>query len=164
MSQSVKLGSYLRITNQLAQKIGLGSVSSQEVIKFLLVGLLNTIVGMGLMLFLKNGLEWPFWYATFTGNTVGAIVSFLMNRTFTFKSKVPILVGLPRFTAVVLFCYIFSFSISRLITGSMDSFSIGQFYIDSDNIAILLGSIIYTFSNYAGQKSFVFKPHTESSS
>lgn len=163
MSQSVKLGSYLRITNQLAQKIGLGSVSSLEFIKFLLVGLLNTIVGMGLMLFLQNGLEWPFWYATFTGNTVGAVISFLMNRTFTFKSKVSIQVGVPRFIAVVFLCYIFSFSISRLITGSMDSFTIGQFYIDSDNIAILLGSILYTFANYLGQKSFVFKNHTQSS-
>jgi putative flippase GtrA len=164
MSQSVKLGSYLRITNQLAQRIGLGSVSFMEFIKFLLVGLVNTIVGMGLMFFLKNGLKWPFWYATFTGNTVGAVVSFLMNKSFTFKSKIPIQVGVPRFTAVVLLSYIFSFSISRLITGSMESYTIGKFYIDSDNIAILLGSIIYTLSNYIGQKSFVFKKHNQSSS
>ncbi|MGV2938803.1 GtrA family protein [Mesobacillus sp. LC4] len=164
MSQSVKLGSYLRITNQLAQRIGLGNVSFLEFIKFLLVGLLNTLVGMGLMLILKNGLEWPFWYATFTGNTVGAIVSYLMNRTFTFNSKVPIQVGIPRFSAVVLACYIFSYSISRLITGSMDSFTLGEFYIDSDNFAILLGALIYTLANYIGQKYFVFNDYAQSSS
>lgn len=157
MSQSVKLGSYLRITSQLAQKIGLGSARYPEFMRFLLVGLLNTIIGMGLMLFLKNGMEWPFWYATFIGNTVGAAVSFLMNRTFTFKSRVPIQVGAPRFIAVVLTCYLFSFSFSWMITGIMNSFTIGRLFIDTDNLAILLGSIIYTLANYIGQKSLVFK-------
>jgi len=163
MSQSVKLGSYLRITSQLAQRIGLGPVSFPEFIKFLVVGLLNTVVGMGLMFFLKNGLEWPFWYATFSGNTAGAAVSFLMNRIYTFKSKVPFHVGAARFIIVVMACYFLSFSISRLITGTMDSITAGPFYIDSDNTAILLGSVIYTLTNYIGQKFVVFKESTPSS-
>ncbi|MBS8264343.1 GtrA family protein [Mesobacillus boroniphilus] len=157
MSQSLKLGSYLRITNQLAQKIVLRTTTFPPFLKFLLVGVLNTFVGMGLMLLLKNGLDWPFWYATFTGNTIGAAVSFLLNRTFTFNSSVPIQIGGPRFIIVVLACYFLSFSISRVITGAMDSITVRQFFIDSDNIAILLGAIIYTITNYIGQKSFVLR-------
>ena len=160
MSQSVKLASYLRITNQLAQRIGIGLAGFPPFLKFLLVGLLNTMIGMGLMLFLSNGLEWPFWYATFTGNTVGAIVSFLVNRNFTFNSMVPIKVGAPRFIAVVLTSYLFSFSISRMVAGGVDSLPVWGSYIESDNIAILLGSFIYTVTNYIGQKSIVFKDRT----
>ncbi|MBT2638235.1 MULTISPECIES: GtrA family protein [unclassified Bacillus (in: firmicutes)] len=163
MSQSVKLGSYLRITSQLAQRIGIGSASFPEFIKFLVVGLLNTIVGMGLMYFLKNELEWPFWYATFAGNTAGAAVSFLMNRIYTFKSSVPIHVGAARFIIVVMACYFLSFSISRLITRTMDAITAGPFFIGADNTAILLGSIIYTLTNYIGQKFLVFKGSTQSS-
>ena len=163
MSQSLKLGSYLRITNQLAQRIGMSFTNFPPFLKFLLVGLLNTFVGLGLMLLLKNGLDLPFWYATFIGNTTGAAVSFLLNRTFTFNSRVSILVGGSRFIIVVLACYFLSFSISRLITETMNSMTVWQFYIDSDNIAILLGTIIYTLTNYIGQKSFVFKDRSQSS-
>lgn len=164
MSQSLKLASYLRITNQLAQRISVSLTTIPSFLKFLIVGFVNTLVGIGLMLILKNGLDWTFWNATFTGNTAGAAVSFLLNRTFTFNSRVPIQVGGPRFIIVVLACYFISFSISRLITWKMNSITIWQFYIESDNIAILLGSIIYTIMNYIGQKSFVFKERFQSSS
>jgi putative flippase GtrA len=164
MSQSLKLGSYLRITNHLAQRIGISLANFPPFLKFLIVGVLNTFVGIGLMLLLKNGLDWPFWYATFTGNAIGAAVSYLLNRTFTFKSKVPFRIGGPRFILVVLACYFLSFSVSRMITGAMDSLTFGQFYLDSDNIAILLGSILYTVTNFIGQRSFVFKARIQSSS
>jgi putative flippase GtrA len=164
MSQSLKLGSYLRITNQLVQRIGVCSANFPPFLKFLLVGVLNTFVGMGLMLLLKNGLDWPFWYATFTGNAIGAAVSYLLNRTFTFNSRVPIRIAGPKFILVVLACYFLSFSVSRIITVKMNSIPVWHFYIDPDNIAILLGSIIYTITNYIGQKNFVFKYQIQSSS
>ena len=164
MSQSLKLGSYLRTTNQLVQRIGLNITTFPPFLKFLLVGFLNTFVGMGLIFLLKNGLDWPFWYATFTGNTIGAAVSFLLNRTFTFNSRVPILVGGSRFIIVILVCYFLSFSISLVIAGKMNTITVWPFFLDSDNIAILLGTIIYTLTNYVGQKIFVFKDRSQSSS
>lgn len=164
MSQSLKLGSYLRITNQLAQRIGMSFKTFPPFLKFLAVGLVNTFIGMGLMLLLKNGMGYSFWYATFTGNSLGAAVSFLLNRSFTFNSRVSVLVGGPRFIMVVLACYFLSFSLSRMISGTMSFITVWQFYLESDNIAILLGSIIYTITNYIGQKTFVFTDSTQSSS
>ena len=164
MSQSLKLGSYLRITNQLAQRIVVGFANFPPIFKFLFVGVLNTFIGMGIMLLLKNGLEWPFWYATFTGNTIGAAVSYLLNRTLTFNSSVPFQIGGPRFFLVVMASYFLSFSVSRVITGTTNSITVWHFYIETENIAILLGSIIYTITNYIGQKSFVFKDQIQSSS
>jgi putative flippase GtrA len=157
MSQSLKLGSYLKVTSQLAQRVGAWVANFPPFFRFLLVGVLNTFIGTGLMLLLKNGLAWPFWPATFTGNATGAAFSFLMNRSFTFNSRVSIQAGGPRFIIIVLVCYLFSFSISNVMAGTMNTIAVGQFTINSDNIAILLGSIIYTITNYIGQKSFVFK-------
>lgn len=156
MSQSVKLGSYLRITNHLVQKVGGGIMSCPPFIKFLLVGILNTVVGLSMMLLLNKGLSWPYWHATFTGNTTGALVSYLLNKTFTFKSKVTIQAGVPKFVIVVLATYFISFSLSQRITETMSPL-ITFMRMETDTIAILLGSIIYTITNYMGQKTIVFR-------
>ena len=163
---ALKLESFLKIASHLPQKLG-GSLKTffkqgnkitfnSIFARFLLVGLLNTIVGLTFMFLLRNGLSWPYWLATFSGNSLGAAVSFLMNRTFTFKSKVSIQKGGPRFLAVILSCYFFSYSISRHITGLLGNMEWWSDLITRDNLAILLGSGIYTVSNYYGQKRFVF--------
>ncbi len=157
MGQSLKQGSYLRTTSQLNKWISGRFANSMQFLRFLLVGVLNTMIGMGLMFLLKNGLDWPYWHATFTGNTIGAAVSFLLNRTFTFKSRVPVLTGAPRFVLVVLISYILSFSFSHSITGKMNGIAVSEVYLSSDTIAIILGSIFYTITNFIGQKLFVFK-------
>ncbi|MGA9226575.1 MAG: GtrA family protein [Mesobacillus sp.] len=119
-----------------------------------MVGVLNTFIGLGLMFLLKNGLKWPYWIATLTGNTSGAAVSFLLNRVFTFNSKIPIKEGAVRFTAVILICYLLSFSVSRSFSGLIEG---RQEFISSDNLAIIIGAGIYTITNYFGQKLFVFQ-------
>jgi putative flippase GtrA len=151
------LGSCLKITNHLALKLVSLINQKNSFIKFLLVGFLNTFVGLGLIFFLKNGLRWPYWVATFTGNTFGAVVSFFLNRSFTFKSNVPIKEGVLRFAAVIILCYLFSFSVSRLLAESLTDRGWQLNLISMDSLAILLGTGIYTISNYLGQKWYVFK-------
>jgi putative flippase GtrA len=157
MSQSLKHGSYLRTTSQLNKWIGVRFANHLLFFRFLLVGLLNTIIGMGLMLLLKNGLEWSYWQATFTGNTVGATVSFFLNRRFTFRSRVSIMVGASKFIFIIMTSYFVSFSLSHSLTQMLTSVTMDFQSMDLDNIAILLGSSIYTITNFFGQKLFVFK-------
>lgn len=68
-------------------------------IRFLLVGIVNTAVGLSIMLFLMNALELSYWISTFIGNGTGAVTSFLLNRTFTFKSDIEWRRGVARFFA-----------------------------------------------------------------
>jgi putative flippase GtrA len=157
MSQSLKHGSYLRTTSQLNKWIGGRFENSMQFLRFLIVGVLNTMVGMGLMFLLKNGLDWPYWHATFTGNSIGAAVSFILNRAFTFQSNVPVRVGAPRFVLVILVSYILSFSVSHSITEKINESTIRDLYLSLDSVAIILGSIFYTITNFIGQKVFVFK-------
>jgi len=151
---ALKLGSCLKISNQLVHWLMRRLRINPTFLKFILVGVLNTFIGLGLMFFLKNGLKWPYWIATFTGNTAGAAVSFFLNRAFTFNSKVPIKEGAVRFTAVIVICYLLSFSISRSIAGLIDG---KQDFISIDNLAIIMGAGIYTIANYFGQKRLVFQ-------
>jgi putative flippase GtrA len=153
---SLKLVSYLKTTSALAQKLEASSLVSSQFVKFLLVGIVNTAIGLSLILFLKNGLEWPYWLATFTGNTIGAAASFLLNRQFTFNSRVTMGQGGPRFAAVVLGSYLFAYSASHFLSTFFQQFPITEFSFSSENLAILIGSGLYTIINYLGQKFFVF--------
>ncbi|WP_456276102.1 GtrA family protein [Bacillus sp. AK128] len=133
--------SYLRPTNSF--------------VRFLLVGVLNTLVGLS-MIFLMIKLGMNYWSSTFVGNGIGAAVSFLLNRTFTFKSSVSMQRGIPLFILVILVCYFSSYTISKwMVSFTFVSAMVPSFLSETD-VAILLGAGLYTFSNYLGQKYIVF--------
>jgi putative flippase GtrA len=97
-----------------------------------------------------------YWPATFIGNTVGASVSYFLNRSFTFQSSATIADSSIRFTIVIISCYIFSYAagdfIARYVQGL---FSFVTVY--KDDMAVFIGTAIYTITNYFGQKIIVFK-------
>lgn len=124
--------------------------------RFLLVGIVNTLVGLTAMYALHHIEGQSYWASTFVGNTIGAIVSYFLNRTFTFKSNSPIGKSAIRFMFVILVCYFISYSLGKhLTTIAFDFFPIlsGSFRTD---LAILFGTGFYTITNYFGQKLFVF--------
>lgn len=149
------LGSYLKPTSDLSDRLVAILKKRQTFIRFLLVGILNTIIGLSLMFLLKNGMNWPYWMATFIGNSIGAAASFLLNRSFTFKSKVSFGNGLIKFIAVILICYVVSFSAGKY-TASINMAKPIRLLIPTDNLAIIIGTGFYTIMNYFGQKYFVF--------
>ncbi|MEO2073916.1 MAG: GtrA family protein [Bacillus sp. (in: firmicutes)] len=131
-------------------------LTNNSLVRFLLVGMLNTSVGLAIMLFLLNVAEASYWISTFTGNAVGACVSFLLNRSFTFKSTVAYHKGLPRFFITILLCYFSSYFVSEKV-GEWTSRVLIVSSETEKNVSVLLGSVFYTISNYLGQKYFVFK-------
>lgn len=125
--------------------------------RFLLVGLVNTLTGLSMMFMCLNIMEWSYWVATFIGNSVGALVSYLLNRTFTFQSTIPFKKGLPLFITVILTCFLFSYWLSGLVAESiLNDIQISSL-LKKDELAILIGSCLYTGSNYFGQKYLVFR-------
>lgn len=122
-------------------------------LRFLLIGVLNTMVGLSVTFLLLHAAEQSYWMSTFLGNTVGAVCSFLLNRMFTFKSNVSYVSGGLCFIVVTFVCYVCSYSLSPLIAG-LFSFNPP---LSNKNIAVLIGAMLYTLSNYIGQKYIVFK-------
>ncbi|WP_231514802.1 GtrA family protein [Oceanobacillus salinisoli] len=125
-------------------------------IRFLLVGMINTFVGLSIMFILLNLFGWSYWSSTCTGISIGAVISYILNRSYTFNSKVSNLTGVLRFTAVILGCYLLSYSISFLVTLQLVIPEGLVKIITVDHLSVLLGTALYTLSNYFGQRFFVF--------
>jgi putative flippase GtrA len=126
-------------------------------IRFLLVGVVNTIVGLSAMYLFLHGFSFSYWVSTFLGNIIGACVSYILNRSFTFKSNAEIGTSMVRFAIVILVCYFISYFLGQKIAlylFSQLSF-LGTKY--AQDAAVLFGTGIYTITNYLGQRIFVFK-------
>ncbi|PLS17581.1 polysaccharide biosynthesis protein GtrA [Bacillus sp. M6-12] len=125
--------------------------------RFLLVGIFNTCIGLSAVYFFLNALGFSYWISTFIGNSIGAAVSFFLNRSFTFHSSVSAKSGIPKFIAVILICYFGAYSISEFMAEYIDRYMAAFQLISKNNLAVLMGTGFYTIANYAGQKIFVFR-------
>ena len=63
------------------------SLFDEKLWKFLLVGVLNTLVGNGLMFLLYNLGGLSYWPATAVSYALASVMSYFLNRYFTFKYK-----------------------------------------------------------------------------
>lgn len=125
-------------------------------LRFLLVGLVNTFVGLSIMYGLLHFAGLSYWLSTFSGNLSGAFISFMLNKSFTFRSQASIYETLYRFIIVIGSCYLLSYFI-----GIRSAFWLLQKLVDLpvsyvEEMAILLGTGFYTILNYFGQRQFVF--------
>ena len=55
--------------------------------RFLMVGVLNTLVGAGVMFLLFNLAGWAYWTASAANYVVGGVLSYFLNKHFTFQNK-----------------------------------------------------------------------------
>ena len=55
--------------------------------RFLLVGVINTLVGCGAMFLLYNLAHWSYWLSSAANYLLGGIVSFFLNKYFTFRKR-----------------------------------------------------------------------------
>lgn len=118
--------------------------------RFLLVGVLNTIVGLSSIYLLLTLIGLPYWPATFFGNGVGAACSYVLNKRFTFRASVPLGRSVWKFALVTLACYLLSYWLAEWLTAALPS---GW----AENLAVLVGSAFYTVLNYLGHRYFTFR-------
>lgn len=121
-----------------------------------MVGMVNTMVGLLIMFSLLHLVHLSYWFSTFIGNSAGACTSYILNRNYTFNSNVSFQRGLPRFLMIILLCYFTSYFCSERLAEWM-SLHVGLTNATEQNISVLVGSCLYTLSNYIGQKYFVFR-------
>jgi putative flippase GtrA len=122
----------------------------------LLVGVVNAIVGLSAMYFFLHGLSFSYWTSTFLGNIIGACVSYILNRSFTFKSKTAVGKSMFRFTIVILVCYFISYLLGERLAHYLFSHLSFLETKYAKDAAVLIGTGIYTITNYLGQRLFVF--------
>ncbi|EKN65737.1 hypothetical protein BABA_19131 [Neobacillus bataviensis LMG 21833] len=125
-------------------------------VRFILVGIVNTIVGLSFMYLFLHALGLSYWMSTFLGNSVGACVSYFLNRNFTFKSQNSVSTSAIRFVIVILCCYFFSYLVAETLVVWL--FHANELFNESviTDFSVLVGTGMYTVLNYFGQRFFVF--------
>ena len=126
----------------------------QSIPKFLLVGVLNTLVGAGIMFLLYNVAGWGYWPSTAANYLVGGVVSFFLNKYFTFQNKERSWWQVVKFIITVAVCWVIAYAIAKPLVLQVLA---GQSVKIQENVAMLAGMCIYTGLNYFGQRFFAFK-------
>ena len=80
--------------------------------KFILVGILNTVVGMGLQFLFFNLCGWNEWVSSLIGYILGSILSYFLNKYFTFKNKDKGWKPIVKFALNIAICYGLAYGIA----------------------------------------------------
>lgn len=121
--------------------------------KFLLVGVINTVVGAGVMFLLYNWFHCSYWIAATSNYIVGGSVSFFLNKYFTFQCKEWDWSQVVRFVVNLLVCYVSAYWFAREVILFM--LRNCDLWIQ-DNVAMVVGMCLYTVLNYFGQRFLTF--------
>lgn len=124
--------------------------------KFLLVGVWNTLLSAVIMFALEGLGYWP---STAIAYVAGAVMSFFLNRKFTFKSEEDFGRSAVKFALNVAVCYVLAYSIAQPAAGwILGRTGLSQQWIE--RLTKLGGMGLYTVLNYFGQRFFAFQKRT----
>ena len=139
--------------------------------KFLLVGVINTLVGEGLKaLFLALTPLGPL-PASAISTALASVLSYFLNRYFTFKYQGSSAKAIGRFVLNIVVCYTLSHALALLLlypllTGAEGGWFAGLGLLAAnkksaaDYIATYAGSCLFVGFNYLGQRFFAFREET----
>ena len=139
--------------------------------KFVLVGVLNTVVGLGVnylvlwLLGLNKSVSdnTAYWIASAANYVIGSILSFFLNKYFTFKSNARSAAEVFRFILNIVVCWIIAYGTAKPFIGWLFT---KQWIWPWQNVempkavgyvATLLGAGLFVILNYFGQRFFAFK-------
>lgn len=122
--------------------------------RFIIVGVLNTLVGTTIMFVCYNWLKCNYWFSSAMNYVVGSIVSYFLNKYYTFKNTSKDWKIVIKFIINIVVCYTIAYGIAKpLVTLVLKSYSV----IIQENIAMVVGMVLYVGLNYVGQRYFAFK-------
>lgn len=121
--------------------------------RFIIVGIINTLVGTAIMFSLYNLAGCSYWVSSAANYIFTSILSFFLNRNFTFRHKGSLKGSAVRFIINIALCYLLAYGIAKpavfyLMTGT-DTLR--------DNVAMFVGMCLFVALNYLGQRFFAFK-------
>ena len=122
--------------------------------KFAMVGVINTIVGTTVMFVFYNVFHFSYWVSSASNYIIGSIISYLLNKNFTFRFKEQKYWSLLRFVLNILTCYLLAYGIAKPV---MHWILTGFSQTIQENVSMMLGMGLFVVFNYLGQRFFTFK-------
>ena len=123
-------------------------------LKFILVGIINTVVGTGVMFLCYNALHFSYWVSSAMNYIIGSIVSYYLNKYFTFRNQERSWKIVIKFIVNILVCYLIAYGIAKPLVTYILS---GQSVVVQENSAMLVGMCLFVGLNYLGQRFFAFR-------
>ena len=125
----------------------------EKLLKFLLVGVVNTLVGTAIMFGLYNLAGASYWLSSAANYVLTSILSYFLNKYFTFRSKGGSLREILRFALNIAVCYLLAYGVAKPLVIWALSAATDKV---RDNVAMLVGMCLFTGLNYLGQRFFAF--------
>lgn len=122
--------------------------------KFIITGIINTFVGAGIMFALYNFFHCSYWLSSIMNYIIGSIVSFLLNKYWTFKSNLFSFKEVIYFIINIAVCFFIAYGLAKpFAMYLLSDYSVKV----QENVAMFIGMVIFTLLNYLSQRFIVFK-------
>ncbi len=97
-----------------------------------------------------------YWVSSASNYFFGSIVSYLLNKHFTFRFKEKGWWSLLRFVVNIVTCYLLAYGIAKpVMKWLLSGFSVTI----QENVSMMLGMCLFVAFNYLGQRFFTFNHH-----
>ena len=133
---------------------GLRGLIDVKLAKFLLVGVVNTLVGTAIMFGLYNLAHCSYWASSAANIILTSMLSFFLNKYFTFGSREKGAGEVVRFALNIAACYLLAYGLAKPLCLAALS---GASPSVRDNVSMLVGMCLFTGLNYLGQRFFAFR-------
>ena len=127
-------------------------------LKFIAVGVVNTIFGYAIMFTFYNLLHLSYWVSSACNYIFGSILSYFLNKHFTFQDRSRSWKTVLRFAVNIACCYLIAYGAARpavrwLLRGCSQKLI--------DNAAMLAGSVVVVALTYLSQRFLTFRKTEE---
>ena len=126
----------------------------EKLLKFILVGVVNTLVGMAIMFGLYNLAHCSYWVSFAANYILTSILSYFLNKYFTFQNRERSVGQVVRFVVNIAVCYGLAYGIAKPLCLQLLA---NASTTVRDNVSMLVGMCLFTGLNYLGQRLFAFR-------
>lgn len=132
----------------------LSEIFDKTMIRFVLVGMVNTLVGTAVMFSFYNVFCFSYWVSSAANYIVGSILSYFLNKYYTFENRERNWKIIMRFIINISVCYLLAYGIAKPLTARLLS---SMPLKVKENGAMLVGMGLFVVLNYTGQRYFAFR-------
>ena len=94
-------------------------------VRFVLVGVINTLFGSAIMFVFYNVFHLSYWLSSASNYFFGSILSYFLNKYYTFRYKKRDWKVVARFAANICLCYLVSYGVAKpIVSALLSGFSV----------------------------------------
>lgn len=127
-------------------------------LKFIAVGVTNTLFGTAIMFSLYNWVHCSYWLSSAANYICGSILSYFLNKSFTFRNQEHGIRVVLKFIINITVCYFAAYGLAKpcvriILSGAKQGIQ--------DNASMFVGMGAFVIFNYFGQRFWAFKKNKE---